>query len=189
MRKLFVIALALVVLVVLLVTPAVAQEAKKEAPKDAAKQAEIPAGQKVFMDAKCGMCHTVYSMGIGEPPAADAKKEAEEEGPPDLSEVGTSVTAEWLKLFLTKKETLNDKKHMMSFKGSDEDLNTLVSWLVTLKPAEETQKEGVKASGGSAQKTEEGATKDKAASTPSCGDASDKGAGDKGAGTEDKKGE
>jgi hypothetical protein len=83
------------------------------------------------------MCHTVYSAGIGEPKAEDAKEEEEEaSGPPDLSLAGTGRTAEWLSLFLQKKEALNEKKHMMKFKGTDEDLTALVGWILTLKAPE-----------------------------------------------------
>ncbi len=120
------------ILCLALALPALAEESKK---KDA-----TPAGQQVFIAQKCQMCHTVYSEGIGEPPAEDAKKEEEEEaaaGPPDLSMAGAGRTAEWISLFLQKKEALNDKKHMTSFKGSDEDLAALADWLLTLKPAEE----------------------------------------------------
>ena len=38
--------------------------------------------------------------------------------------------------FITKKEKLNNKLHMIAFKGSDEDLQTLAKWLETLKPSE-----------------------------------------------------
>ena len=132
MRKLFIIALVLSAFCVLLAAPALAGEVKK----DEARKPAIPAGQKVFTEAKCQMCHTVFAAGIGEPPAEDAEETEEASGPPDLSQVGAGTTAEWLSLFLQKKETLNDKKHMKKFKGSDEDLAALVDWLLTLKPAE-----------------------------------------------------
>jgi mono/diheme cytochrome c family protein len=144
MKKLIVIALVLIALCLMLAAPALADEATKTAKAEATarvevKKAEIPAGQQVFMDAKCSMCHTVYSAGIGEPPAEGEKKD--EGGPPDLSMVGVDKTAEWLKGFLKKEVTLHDKKHMMMFKGEDKDLDTLVQWLLTLKP-EEKAKDG-----------------------------------------------
>ncbi len=130
MRKLFVITVAVGVLCAMLALPALGEEAKKD-------DVKIPAGQQVFMDAKCNMCHTVYSAGIGEPPTEDAEEAGQQEGPPDLSTAGAERDAEWLSLFLQKKEMLHDKKHMKRFKGSDEDLAALVEWLLTLKPAEE----------------------------------------------------
>ena len=138
MKKLLIIALAVSVLCVLLAGPSFAVEAKKiEAEKGEAKKAAVPAGQQVFVAQKCQMCHTVYSAGIGEPPAKDAKEEENEaEGPPDLSLAGTGRTAEWISLFLQKKEELNEKKHMLQFKGTDEELTTLANWILTLKVPE-----------------------------------------------------
>ena len=118
----------LAVLCLALALPALAEESKKE---DA-----TPAGQQVFVAQKCQMCHTVYSAGIGEPPKEEKAEEKADEGPPDLSLAGTSRTAEWLGLFLQKKETLNEKKHMKRFKGADEDLAALANWLLTLKAPE-----------------------------------------------------
>ena len=140
MRTAFIIVLAVSVLCVLTFGPALAEEIKEDA-KAEAKVEAVPAGQTVFVENKCQMCHTVYSAGIGEPPAEEEKKEAEEDaeedaGPPDLSLTGAGKTAEWMGLFLLKKETLNEKKHMKRFKGSDEELAPLVDWLMTLKPAE-----------------------------------------------------
>ena len=122
------------ILCLALVLPALAEESKKD---DATPDA-TPAGQQVFVAQKCQMCHTVYSVGIGEPPAEDAKEEEEAAaGPPDLSLAGTGRTAEWLSLFLQKKEALNEKKHMMTFKGADEELAALTNWLLTLKAPED----------------------------------------------------
>ena len=161
MRKLFVIALAVSVFCVLLAAPALADEAKKAE----AKKPAMPAGQKVFTEAKCQMCHTVYSAGVGEPPAEDAKAEEEEAaaeaGPPDLSMAGADRTAEWISLFLQKKEALNDKMHMKSFKGSDEDLAALVDWLLTLKPAEEDAPKAEKTSDAAVEKAAEGGAAEK----------------------------
>ncbi|HYW68786.1 MAG TPA: c-type cytochrome [bacterium] len=164
MKKLLITALALSVLCVALAAPAFADEAKKE-------EAKMPAGQKVFMDAKCQMCHTVYSAAIGEPPAEDAEKKEDASGPPDLSMTGADKTAEWMSLFLQKKEALNDKKHMKRFKGSDEDLTALVDWLMTLKPVE---KEAPKA-----EKVEEAAKADEAAAEKASGCGHDHGDHDK----------
>jgi mono/diheme cytochrome c family protein len=164
MKKLLIIALAVSALCVLLAGPSFADEAKK----DEAKKAAIPIGQKAFTEAKCQMCHTVYSAGIGEPPAKDAKEEEEEaSGPPDLSLAGTGRTAEWLSLFLQKKEALNEKKHMMKFKGTDEDLTALVGWILTLKAPEveaapaKTGKVEKKATEAGAEKATEGEASEK----------------------------
>ncbi len=133
MRRWTILVAVLSILCLALALPVLAEESKK----DDATPDTTPAGQQVFVAQKCQMCHTVYSAGIGEPPAEDAKKEEEEaEGPPDLSLAGTGRTAEWLSLFLQKKEALNEKKHMMTFKGADEELTTLANWILTLKAPE-----------------------------------------------------
>lgn len=38
-----------------------------------------------------------------------------------------------VKKYVTKKETLNDLKHTVSFKGNEEELNILAEWLASLK--------------------------------------------------------
>lgn len=190
MKKLLIIALAVSALCVLLAGPSFADEAIK----DEAKKAEIPIGQKVFTEAKCQMCHTVYSAGIGEPPAEDVKAEETEEaeeGPPDLSLTGTGRTAEWLSLFLQKKEALNEKKHMLAFKGTDVELAKMVSWLLTLKapeveaaPAKTSKVE--KACGAAAEEAPEGEAAKKG---HDCRSVCSARKADKDAGTEGKKGE
>jgi mono/diheme cytochrome c family protein len=133
MKRLTIVALSLFVLCALIAAPAAAEEAKKEE----AKKPAIPAGQKVFTEARCTMCHTVFSAGIGEMPKTEEEKEKALDRPPDLSMAGKGRTAGWLSLYLMKEETLNDKQHGMKFTGKEEDLGTLVEWLMTLKPAEE----------------------------------------------------
>lgn len=79
-------------------------------------------GKDVFVNAKCGMCHGIESEKL------TTKGKA-----PDLSNIGVEKKADWLAKFLTKQEKLNGKAHMMAFKGTDEELKTLSSWLATLK--------------------------------------------------------
>ena len=177
------------ILCLALALPALAEESKK----DDATPDTTPAGQQVFVAQKCQMCHTVFSADIGEPKAEDAKEEEEEEvsGPPDLSLAGTGRTAEWLSLFLQKKETLNEKKHMLKFKGTDEELATLANWILTLKapevkaaPAKTAKVE--KAAEAAAEKAPEGEAAEKG---HDCGSHDSSGQADKDAGTEAKKGE
>ncbi len=80
-------------------------------------------GKKVFVDNKCAMCHTVKSQGI----------ESKKSDAVDLSSIGKSRTEDFLMKYLKKETKLNDKDHKSTFKGSDEDLKKLVSWLLTLK--------------------------------------------------------
>lgn len=87
-------------------------------------------GKKLFTDNKCNKCHSVKSDGI-EPLPSSLKEKKEIT---DLSSVGIKRDAEWLKKF-QKKEIANEegKKHKEKWKGTDEDLEQIVNWLITLK--------------------------------------------------------
>jgi mono/diheme cytochrome c family protein len=84
---------------------------------------EDPAGKKLFVDKKCGSCHTVESEGL----TSKNKKSV------DLSLTGDKHNSETIAKFLAKKEAIDGKKHGAAFKGTDEELNDLSAWLVTLK--------------------------------------------------------
>jgi mono/diheme cytochrome c family protein len=81
-------------------------------------------GKDLFQNAKCGMCHAIESEKL------TSKGKA-----PDLSNLGAEKKADWIAKFVTKKEKLNGKEHGMSFKGSEEELKTLSTWLASLKKA------------------------------------------------------
>jgi len=84
-------------------------------------------GKKIFVDAKCNSCHTVTSMEI-----TSKKDDAT-----DLSNAGALGDAQLIKSYLMKEAKINDKEHKMKFKGTDEELNGLVNWLLTLKTESE----------------------------------------------------
>jgi hypothetical protein len=84
-------------------------------------------GKKVFMDNKCSTCHSVDSQQI--------KKTMASSKAPDLSNVGSTRTEEWITKWLKKEEAIDGKKHPKTWTGKDEDLTTLVKWLGTLKKA------------------------------------------------------
>lgn len=89
--------------------------------------AEQPDGKKVFADNKCSTCHTLEAEGIvrkGNPP---------KNAPADLSLTGSKFTPEKFANYITKKESLNNKKHPASFKGTDDDLKALSKWLLGIK--------------------------------------------------------
>jgi len=85
-------------------------------------QDKEPAGKKVFIDKKCGSCHSVETAGI-----TSKKKDAV-----DLSNAGSNK-ADVLTKYLKKEAKIDNKDHKIAFKGSDEELKSLVSWLETLK--------------------------------------------------------
>jgi cytochrome c5 len=80
-------------------------------------------GKDVFLDKKCQQCHSVESEGI----EAKIKNKY-----PDLSTIEGDVDAETLKKYLLKEEKLNGKNHLMKFNGSDEELDAVVNWMLSL---------------------------------------------------------
>lgn len=115
----------------------------------AVEQDQSP-GAQLFIKYKCQTCHAVQSRGIGAPAKAKAEKDEDDgwddddddAGSPDLSGAGLARDSEWLNLWLRKKvATEKGKKHMMRFKGSDEERQVIVDWMLTLKtPVEEPAK-------------------------------------------------
>lgn len=82
------------------------------------------AGKKIFTEQKCNSCHSIEVVGL---------KKRPNQKPPDLSEVGSERNAEFLAKFLRKQEAIEGVKHMVAFKGSDEELEKLTKWLESLK--------------------------------------------------------
>jgi cytochrome c553 len=78
---------------------------------------------KIFNDNKCMMCHSIESKEI----------EAKKKKAFDLSNTGSNADLETMKLYLKKEAEIGGKKHALAFKGSDEELEKLAAWLVTLK--------------------------------------------------------
>lgn len=89
--------------------------------------ADDAAGKQMFLDNKCNTCHSIESKEI--------KKTMESSKAPDLSNVGSTRTADWIVQYLQKKADIEGKKHMKGWTGKDEDLKKLADWLATLKTA------------------------------------------------------
>ena len=84
---------------------------------------EVADGKAVFEAQKCNMCHSVSTAGI------DAKSEKMFKG--DLVDLGGD--AEWLANYITKQVQKDGEDHTKDFKGSDEELQALVDWLLEQK--------------------------------------------------------
>ena len=82
-----------------------------------------PDGKQIFVDKKCGTCHTVTSQEL-----TSKKKDAL-----DLSNSGVKGDAEFFAKYLNKKVKIDGKDHKTAFKGTEKELETLSNWLVTLK--------------------------------------------------------
>jgi mono/diheme cytochrome c family protein len=82
-------------------------------------------GKAVFVAQKCNMCHSVPGVGI------EAKVKSEKMKGPDI--VGIDRDAELLVKYLKKQAPIEDKEHSKEFKGTDEELKTVVEWVLSQK--------------------------------------------------------
>jgi len=82
-------------------------------------------GKALFTGAKCNMCHSVSAVGI------EAKVKSEKMKGPDL--VNLTTDAGTIKTYLKGESELNGAKHKKKFKGSDEELQALINWLLEQK--------------------------------------------------------
>lgn len=83
-------------------------------------------GKELFVNSKCNTCHSVGVWNI------EQKNKSPNNKAPDLSKSKSDLDKELLRKYLLKEESLNDKKHPVAFKGSEEDLQTLVEELLLL---------------------------------------------------------
>lgn len=81
--------------------------------------AQIEEGKKIYSEMKCPMCHKLDGVGgkIG----------------PELSGVGGRKDAEWIKGFLKDPKSVVPDTKQPPFKGTDEQLEALVTYLMSLK--------------------------------------------------------
>ena len=80
---------------------------------------QVSAGLEVYKTQRCSMCHKVNGAGG--------------KNGPDLSSVGTTRDAAWLKAYLVNPKAENPKNKMPPVKASAADLDALVSYLRSLK--------------------------------------------------------
>jgi cytochrome c2 len=87
-----------------------------------AQEGSVEKGKEVFSAKKCAICHKVNGVGgkMG----------------PDLSDIGDKKDSEWLTKFLKDPKSLMPEAKMPAFKGSDQELQDLVAYLMSLKKAE-----------------------------------------------------
>ncbi|MGB7292267.1 MAG: cytochrome c [Thermodesulfobacteriota bacterium] len=86
-----------------------------------AGEGSVEKGKELYGAKKCGLCHTVDGSG--------GKKGG------DLSDVGDKRDAEWLTKYMKDPKSLLPEAKMPAFKGSDEELQDLVAYLLSLKKA------------------------------------------------------
>jgi cbb3-type cytochrome oxidase cytochrome c subunit len=114
-------------------------------------------GRKIFVESRCYTCHTIkaeaaqikkekeaFAKAKGvELKDEDSKEGNDEKKGGDLSDVGKNRDSEWLTEFVQKPKNyfkteadckkIAKKKYRKRFKGSEEELNTLVTYLASLK--------------------------------------------------------
>ena len=134
-------------LFVAMVLAATAQIAIAAEPKE-------PEGKKLFLKYKCNSCHSIEAAGVVKKvDETEADEPATKKKPPDLSGVGLTQKADWIALFLQKKEKLEGETHPKKFRGTDKELSTIAAWLETMKtPA----KKGAKAAASKTEGEKEG---------------------------------
>lgn len=91
-----------------------------------AEEGAASGGEAVFLAHKCNLCHGVQAVGI------EGKAKSEKVKGPDLPVLEPQHTAQELEEFLHQRTELDGHKHKKPFKGTDEELKTIVGWLVEL---------------------------------------------------------
>ncbi|HMB54152.1 MAG TPA: c-type cytochrome [Thermoanaerobaculia bacterium] len=87
-------------------------------------------GKAIFLAEKCNTCHGVAAAGI------EAKVKSEKMRGPDLDETLGEHDRGELVAFVRGEAEMDGKEHKKPFKGSDEELQVLVDWLLEQKAAE-----------------------------------------------------
>ena len=104
-----------------------------QAATPAAPDAKPRDGKTLFTDNHCTSCHSIAAIGLEKKkPAEGTVEEKTDKKPPDLSDVGAKVKPAWMAKFLTKQVKLEDDLHPKKFRGTDDELTTLTTWLGTL---------------------------------------------------------
>jgi cbb3-type cytochrome oxidase cytochrome c subunit len=137
--------------------------------------AKTPDGKPVFLKYKCNMCHSIEAVQVEKKALPDEGGSASKLKPPDLSSVGLDKKADWIALFMQKKEKLDGELHPKMFRGTSSELKTLTAWLETMKAekkdkAEKAEVKESKAEEKSETKAEEKAEKSENKSEEKSGD-------------------
>ena len=83
------------------------------------------AGKQLFVDQKCDRCHSVTSLEI------EAKIKGAMSGP--ALDESAEREATWIRDYLTGEQKNDGKAHRAAWKGSEEELDRLVAFLVALR--------------------------------------------------------
>jgi len=85
-------------------------------------------GKELFVEThKCNLCHGVLSANIA------AKTKSDKMKGPDLSGYSTDAKFSAFAAYVRKEAELDGKSHKKPFKGTDEELQTILDWLGALE--------------------------------------------------------
>lgn len=79
---------------------------------------------------KCTTCHSVAAAGL------KAKTKSEKLIGPDLSGYESDMSLMEMAAYLRKQKEKDGKEHKSPYKGTDEQLQTMLDWLANLEPAD-----------------------------------------------------
>lgn len=96
---------------------------------------DIEKAKEKFLEAKCNTCHAFSDLGI------EAKNKSANNKAPDFSKLKIEYNKDFLLKYLHKEEELNNKKHPVAFKGTDEDLDIIMALILNQSPKNEENKE------------------------------------------------
>ena len=116
-----------------------------------ARKAILEEGRRVFVAGGCDVCHTVYEAGIGQPEEGASARGNEL----DLSSLGEMRAPEWVRAYLRKEVALDGAEHYRAFKGTEQEEDALIEWLVRRYEAEDAPAVEADASGESAEEAPE----------------------------------
>lgn len=80
-----------------------------------------------FKALKCNMCHSLEKFEV------EATITKAEMLGPDLSDVGSTRDAEWMKKWILQEVEIEGKTHKSKWKGTPKELEAVATWLATLK--------------------------------------------------------
>ena len=93
----------------------------------AATAEEASDGKQEYVDQKCNMCHGVSTVGI------EAKTTSDKMKGPDLVDLAEEWSGKSLVEYMKREADKDGKQHKKEFKGSDEELQAIVDWLLEQK--------------------------------------------------------
>ena len=106
----------------------------------ASEEAKASEGKGLFMKYKCNSCHSVAVAHIKKTKTSSGSSKHK---PPDLSGVGLEREPEWMEGYLIGEETILGRHHPSRFKGTEDQRETLVAWLETLKTPKQPKSESM----------------------------------------------